>query len=312
MPLSTIPLSALRKVGVGLQRPEDVVVSRDGHVWASDQKSACAEILPDGALRRVGKLEGAPNGINMDREGRIVIANFEAGPVQRLDPSTGKIETLCTEVGGQRLTNANYPIFDRNGNLWCANSTFAVPWQAALDGRADGMLFRIRPDGHAEKMAEGLRFANGLALDADESHIYVCETAGCDVMRYRLRADGSLGPAERYGPVLGDPWPARNDPSNLPDPSAMTKLGLTDGCGFDVEGNLWVTLVAASRVVAITPKGDVVPVIEDPKGDIMRQPTNVSWGGADMRDLYIGSITNDYVVYARSPVAGLKLFHQRD
>lgn len=310
MPLTAIPLSTLRKLGVGLQRPEDVVVSRDGRIWASDQQSACAEIRPDGTLRRVGKAGGAPNGINMDRQGRIVIANFEAGPVQRLDPSTGAVETLCTEVAGQRLTASNYPIFDRGGNLWCANSTFAVPWQAALDGRSDGMLFRMRPDGRAEKMADGLRFANGLALDADESHIYVCETSGCDVMRYRLRSDGGVGPAERYGPVLGDPWPARQDPNNLPA-SGMTRLGLTDGCGFDVEGNLWVTLVAANRIVAITPRGDVVPVIEDPSGEIMRQPTNVSWGGADMRDLYIGSITNDYIVHARSPVAGLPLFHQR-
>ena len=44
----------------------------------------------------------------------------------------------------------------------------------------------------------------------------------------------------------------------------------------------------------------------------MRQPTNVTWGGADLRDLYIGSIASDYVVHARSPVAGLPLFHQRE
>ena len=66
MPLTTIPLSALTKRGVGLKRPEDVVVSRDGHVWASDEASACAEILPDGGLRRTGKAGGRPNGINMD------------------------------------------------------------------------------------------------------------------------------------------------------------------------------------------------------------------------------------------------------
>lgn len=312
MPLTQIPLSALRKLGEGVQRPEDVVVGRDGRVWAADQQSACAEVRSDGSLRRVGKAGGAPNGINMDREGRIIIANFEAGPVQRLDTDTGAVEIICAEVGGQRLSAANYPLFDRNGTLWCANSTFAVPWQAALDGRADGMLFRIRPDGRAEKVADGLRFANGLALDADESHIYVCETAGCDVLRYRLRADGSVGPAERYGPVLGEPWSPNLNPNNLPDPSAMTRLGLTDGCGFDVEGNLWVTLVAANRVIAITPRGDVVPIIEDPTGEIMRQPTNVSWGGSDMRDLYIGSITSNYIVHARSPVAGLPLYHQRD
>ena len=72
-----------------------------------------------------------------------------------------------------------------------------------------------------------------------------------------------------------------------------------------------MTLVAANRIVAITPRGEVVPIIEDPAGELMRQPTNVTWGGADLRDLYIGSITSDYVLHARSPVPGLPLFHQR-
>jgi gluconolactonase len=311
MPLSPIPLSSCRKVGVGLLRPEDVVVGRDGRVWASDQQSACAQILPDGSLRRVGNAGGAPNGINFDAQGRIVIANFESGPVQRLDVDSGTVEILCSEVGGRRLTASNYPIIDRNGTIWCANSTFAHPWQMALDGRADGMLFRIHPDGRAEAMAEGIQFANGLALDADESHIYVCQTTGCNVIRFRLRSDGRLGPAEPYGPALGTPFPSGADAGNLPPPEELVQVGLTDGCGFDAEGNLWVTLVAANRVVAITPRGHVVTMIEDPHGELMRQPTNVTWGGADLRDLYIGSITQDYVVHARSPIPGMPLLHQR-
>ncbi len=310
MPLSAIKLSDLRKTGLGLNRPEDVVVGRDNRVWASDASSACAEILPDGSLRRVGRAGGQPNGINMDLEGRIIIANYESGPVQRLDTESGKVETLCAEVEGEPLTSSNYPILDRGGNIWCANSTRSDPWTQALDGRADGMLFRIRPDGRAEKMADGIRFANGLALDADESHIYVCETTGCDVLRYRIRSDGSLGPAERYGPVLGQAAPDL-DPDQLPGPEESVGLGLTDGCGFDQEGNLWVTLVAANRIVAITPQGEVMEVVADPKGELMRLPTNVSWGGPDMRDLYIGSIGCDYVLHARSPIPGLPLLHQR-
>jgi gluconolactonase len=311
MPLSPIPLSACRKIGIGLQRPEDVVVGRDGRVWASDQQSACAQILPDGSLKRVGKAGGAPNGINMDSQGHIIIANFEAGPVQRLDVESGTVEVICSEVAGRKLTAANYPILDRNGTIWCANSTFTQPWQQALDGRADGILFRIRPDGRIELMAEEIQFANGLALDADESHVYVCQTTGCNVIRYRIRSDGSLGAPEPYGPVLGTPFPRDASADNLPAPESLAQVGVTDGCGFDVEGNLWVTLVAANRVVAITPRGEVVPIIEDPHGELMRQPTNVSWGGADLRDLYIGSITNDYVIQTRSPVAGMALFHQR-
>lgn len=311
MPLQPIALDSVRRIGLGLARPEDVVVSREGRVWASDQQSACAEILPDGSLRRVGKAGGAPNGINMDREGRILIANFFDGPLQRLDVETGEVTTVCSEVEGVRLTHSNYPLVDRAGNIWCTNSTFADPWELALDGRADGFLFRVAPDGSARILADGIRFANGIALDADESHIHVCQTTGCNVLRYEIRGDGSLGTPEPYGPVLGATIPEGATAASLPPPELLRTLGLTDGCGFDAEGNLWVTLVTANRIVAIRPSGEVVTMLEDPDGTILNHPTNVTWGGADMRDLYIGSIAVDYVLHARSPVAGLKLFHQR-
>ena len=173
------------------------------------------------------------------------------------------------------------------------------------------MLFRVRPDGRAELMAEGIQFANGLALDADESHIYVCQTTGCNVIRYRIRSDGTLGAAGAVRPRARHAVSARRRRRQPAAAGAPGAGRLTDGCGFDVEGNLWVTLVAANRVVAITPRGEVVTIIEDPHGELMRQPTNVTWGGADLRDLYIGSITSDYVVHARSPVPGMPLFHQR-
>jgi len=237
MPLTKIPLSALTKRGVGLKRPEDVVVSRDGRVWASDEASACAEILPDGTLRRTGKAGGRPNGINMDRQGRILIANFaldtgDPGGLQRLDPRTGAIEMLCAEVGGRALKASNYPLVDREGNVWCSHSTFDRAGSAA--GSGDGFVYRVRPDGRAEIMAEGFHFTNGLAMDPDESHLYVCQTMGNDVVR-------------------------------LPNPT----------------------------------------------GELMDWPTNVSWGGPDLCDLYIGSVRKDYILHARCPVAGAPLAHQQ-
>lgn len=311
MPIQPIPLASVRKIGLGLVRPEDVVVSRDGRVWASDQQSACAEVLGDGSLRRVGKAGGAPNGINLDREGRIVIANFFDGPVQRLDVTSGEVTTLCSEVDGVKLTHSNYPQIDSRGNIWCTNSTFADPWELALDGRADGFLFRIAPDGSASILADGIQFANGIALDADETHVFVCQTTGCNVLRFAIRGDGSLGPGEPYGPLLGARIPEGGSALDLPPPEVMLTLGLTDGCGFDVDGNLWVTLVTANKIVAIRPSGEVITVLEDPSGAVLNHPTNVSWGGDDMRDLYVGSIACNYILKARSPVAGLKMVHQR-
>jgi gluconolactonase len=257
----------------------------------------------------MGPRGGAPNGLNMDRQGRIVIANFgiydrEEGPLQRFDPATGRHETLLAEVGGRRLTSSNYPVIDTAGNVWCANSTHAETWPQALDGRTDGFIFVLRPDGSASIEAEGLKFPNGLALSADERWLYCAQTSGADVMRFPILAGGRLGAGERYGPELGK-LQRPGEPQHPP-----AELGYTDGVGMDAEGNLWVCLPAANKVVAIRPDLSVVTVFHDPSGEVINHPTNVTWGGADLKDLYVGSIRADYVLKARSPVAGQPLVHQ--
>jgi gluconolactonase len=314
MPPQAIAVQAFTKLAVGIERPEDVVVGRDGRVFAAEHQCAVAEILPDGGFRRLGPAGGAPNGINMDAQGRIVIANFgiydrQPGPLQRFDPATGEHETLLTEVGGRRLTSSNYPVIDSAGNIWCANSTDAETWPQALDGRPDGFLYVLRPDGSSAIVAAGLKFPNGTALSADERWLYCAQTTGADVLRFEILEGAQLGPGERYGPVLGTLMPGTPDPHSLPpDPS---DLGYTDGIGFDAEGNLWVCLPAANKVVAITPTLEMVVVVHDPSGETVNHPTNVTWGGPDLRDLYIGSIRADYVLHARSPVPGQPMVHQR-
>ena len=312
MPLTEIAPSDFTKIAVGIDRPEDVVVGRDGRIFASDHQSAVAEIFADGSFIRMGPQDGAPNGINMDRQGRILIANFgiydrqDNGPLQRYDPATGVHETLLTHVEGHCLNSSNYPVMDRAGNIWCANSTDAESWPKALDGRNDGFLFVLRPDGSSQKVAVGLKFPNGLALSADEAFLFCAQTTGADVLRFPVLAGGLLGRGERYGPVLGE----LHQPGKPAPPTEA--LGYTDGIGFDFEGNLWVCLPGANKIVAITPGGEMVLVAHDPGGDILNHPTNVTWGGPDLKDLYIGSIRADYVLKACSPVAGQPQVHQQD
>lgn len=311
--LKQIDISTASKIGVGVKRPEDVVVSATGEVWLSDQSSACVRLKRDGDIERFGQAGGAPNGINMDRTGRIVIANFGgpeqgSGPLQRLDPKTGQVETLVSEIGGRTLFGCNYPLVDSEDRIWCSHSTWG-PLDNAFVGQDDGFIFRYDPDGTVSILAVGIRFANGITFDHDESHLYVCETTACDVIRYPINADGSLGPKEQYGPKLGYTNQEVQDKRPL-TLDMRSQLGLTDGCGFDAEGNLWVTLVLANKVVAITPAGTVVTMLSDPQGKIMRNPTNVTWGGENMQDLYIGSVTTDYVLKFRSPTPGQPLIHQ--
>ena len=310
MPLQSIANSAFIKIALGIDRPEDVVVSRDGRVFASDHQCAVAEIFADGSFQRLGPKGGAPNGINIDRQGRILIANFglydrEAGPLQRFDPASGAHETLLDEVGGKRLTSSNYPIQDSAGNIWCANSTHADTWPEALDGRPDGFLYVLRPDGSSDIVAEGLKFPNGLALSADEKTLFCAQTSAANVLAFPVLPGGRLGTGEPYGPVLG------RLSSRLTPGEDTSDLGYPDGLGLDADGNLWATLPAANKIVAITPARELVVVAHDPTGEILNHPTNVTWGGADLMDLYVGSIRADYVLKTRSPVAGHPLIHQR-
>ncbi len=303
-------------VARGIDRPEDVVVGRDGRVFASEHQCAVAEIHADGGFTRMGPKGGAPNGITMDAGGRILIANFgiydgAPGPLERFDPETGVHETLVAEIGGRRLVSCNYPVVGRDGTIWCTHSTWASTWPEALDGRADGFVFALLPSGEVKVAAEGLRFANGCALDEGERHLYVCQTSAANVLRFPVLGPGELGPGAPYGPVLGPLLEGPVDPASPPPPEIFRNLGYTDGCGFDAEGNLWVTLPAANRIVAITPSGAVETVVDDPEGALFDHPTNVSWGGADMRDLYVGSIRADFVLKARSPVPGARMVHQR-
>ena len=210
----------------------------------------------------------------------VEVYDRQDGPLQRFDPATGLHETLLAEVDGLRLTSSNYPVIDRAGNIWCANSTHAETWPQALDGRADGFIFVLRPDGSSSVVATGLKFPNGMALSADERFLFCAQTSGADVLRFPVLAGQLLGKEERYGPELGL---LQRPGEPAPEQGA---LGYTDGIGFDADGALWVCLPAANKVVAITPRQEVVTVIHDPSGQTVNHPTNVTWGGEDLKDLY--------------------------
>ena len=86
MPLTPISTQAFQKIAVGISdRPEDVVVGKDGRVFASDHQCAVADRSSTGQFSSGwGRGRGPPNGLNMDRQGRVLIANSAsmiAGPV---------------------------------------------------------------------------------------------------------------------------------------------------------------------------------------------------------------------------------------
>jgi gluconolactonase len=243
-------------------------------------------------------------------DGSVVVANFARSALQRVDLRTGSVEVVLDEVDGRPLGSVNYPVVDRDGVLWVSSSARGDPVATIASGDDDGFVFRVEPDGSAEVVAPSVAWPNCMTLDDDERFLYACRSSRCDVVRFPLeegRTGRTLGPGERYGPQLGDRRPDEFGPEQVAafgQPEVLARWGLTDGCAFDAEGNLWVTLLSANRIVAVTPALEVVTVIDDPSGRVVVSPTSVAFGGPDRRTLYIGSLTADYVVTGPSPVAG--------
>jgi len=308
-----IPISSFTTVAEGLKIPEGVAADRAGDIYVSNQDSACVIIRKDGSRRHVGP-PGAANGVALDGKGGLFIATFGLlhdgpGPLLRLDLQSGRIEEVAGEIDGRTLVASNFPVVSRDGSVYCSHSKWSDPGVIG-DRRPEGFVYRVS-SGRVEVVASGVRGANGCCFDRDERHLYVAQTPAGNVLRMRRLDDGRFGPPEPYGPVLGGVVPDAGVAEIRARIGAGDRdLGYTDGLAFDVDGALWVTLPFANKIVAITPDQRVVTVVSDPQARLMDMPTNLAFGGPDLRDLYVVSRLRGNVIRARSPVAGLPLVGQ--
>lgn len=312
--IPAIPLVQLATVGHGVSRPESVLVLQDRVFVSDDGDAAVTEILPDGTIRRLGHAPGQTTGLSALGSQSIVLALFDTGQVLTLDLKSEELDLLADTADGQALTCPNFPLAGPDGVVWVSCTTRQADPLVSIGHRsADGYIVRVDPDGRATLAADGIPFANCMAFGPDPSFVYVVRSTLSDVARYQIGSDRELHLMGRYGPALGDrrDHEVGDDYEHAQfDPEVGRRWALTDGCAFDAEGNLWVTIMSANRIVAVTPQGSVVTVIDDPDGSIMAVPTSIAWGGPDMKDLYIGSLVTPYVIKTRSPTAGLRLWHQ--
>jgi sugar lactone lactonase YvrE len=286
-----VQLGEIEKFGRDLVRPEGVMALNDGTVWTSHGHGHCTRIAPDGKQENLGQLGGEPNGICINHDGSVIVANIGNGQVQRLSLD-GRHAIIADSMEGRPMPTPNFPHVDSLGRIWVTNSTdLRRHYDATRHPISDGTLCRIEGGG-ARILAEGIRFANGVTIDAEEKYVYVAETMDQRVVRYAIHDDGTVGRPENYGPDFGP-------------------QGHPDGIAFDAGGNLWVTLVVMNALGIITPAREFHIVVHDPSGTVLRRPTNITFGGRDLRTAYVGSLRGPYIPVFHSPVPGLPLAHQR-
>jgi sugar lactone lactonase YvrE len=323
---------AIRTVGHDLQRPECILAERDGTLWSADARGGVMRIDPDGSQTLVTQtvdphfdlsasaadslLSGTlPNGLAFATNGDFLISNFGTDRLERMTRD-GKSRVLLDNIAGDRLGKVNFVLRDSRGRLWITISTMVNPWSDAIcSNLADGSLILLDEKG-ARVVADGFHFANEIRFDAREEWIYVAETTAKRVTRLRVLPDGALTGREVFGP------------------SSLGK-GMVDGICFDAYGNLWATMIFADRLVAITPDGELLELLDDGNAEgtdavetafatgkpvpfevLMRSGgticpwlASVTFGGPDLRTVYLGGLRSTSIPSFESPVAGLPMVH---
>ena len=324
-----------RFIGEGLQRPECILAEQDGSLWAADARGGVVHIQPDAAQKvitqkrsdggDINKGDSArffvgtlPNGMAFARNGDILISNFGLDCVEVMK-RTGETSVIFDSVDGKEIGKVNFILRDSKDRLWITITTMKKDWLDALvPDLDDGYIARYDERG-IHIVAGGLHFTNEVRFDAKEEFIYCVETVGVKggrVVRYRCDKNGDLHNKEVYGP---NEWGRGAYP---------------DGIAFDAYGNLWGTMVYSDKVFAITPEGEGVILLD--MGDrekvqalddafyargvtkevlfatgrgIAPWTASVTFGGPDLKTVYIGSLRGSSIPYFASPVAGLPMVH---
>ena len=198
--------------------------------------------------------------------------------------------------------------------IWLTVSTRRQP--RALGYRpdvADGFIVLLDA-GSARIVADELGYTNEIQLDASGEWLYVNETFGRRLSRFRVMADGRLRSKETVAEFGTGTYP--------------------DGLTFDAEGGIWITSIISNRVIRIAPDGSQRIILEDAdrefvmtaenafqagnmdrphldtvKSRRLRNISSLAFGGTDLKTVFLGCLLGDSLATFRSPVAGRPPVH---
>jgi gluconolactonase len=232
-------------------------------------------ISPVGAFDLVAEYDGEPNGLKIASDGRIVIADYRHGLLQ-LDPQKGTVSPLLERRWSERFKGVNDLVFAGNGDIY-----FTVQGQTGLHDPT-GRVYRLRTDGTLDLLLSNVPSPNGLVLDHAEHILYVAATRGNSIWRVPLMPDGTVSKVGIFVQLSGG-------------------LAGPDGLAIDEDDNLVIAHAGLGAVWVFSQLGEPLYRVRSCEGSLI---TNVAYGGADNKTLYMTESASGCVLTARLPVAG--------
>jgi gluconolactonase len=301
---------AMREIADGLKFPEGPIAMPDGSVVLVEiAAERLTRVMPDGRKFLITRMPGGPNGAALGPDGWIYVCNnggfewiedpvhglrpryqapaYSGGRIERVDPETGRIETLYTATEHGPLRGPNDIVFDGDGGFW-----FTDLGKARARDRDQGGIYYARADGSLiREVVHPILTPNGIGLSPDDKVVYVAETEGG-----RLWAFDIVGPGE----IARAPWPSPHGGRFV---GAMGVYQRFDSLAVEACGNVCVATLANPCITVIAPDGRIVEQV--PTDDL--HTTNICFGGPDLRTAFVTLSNSGRLVAIDWPRPGLPL-----
>ncbi len=214
------------------------------------------------ALKR-WQMSSEPGCIALIEGGGLLVA--QRNGLWRLDPASGDQQLLTKAPYDSAKQRFNDGKPDAQGRFWVGTIDDARLPHAGLYCYAAGA---------ASLMADGIVTSNGLAWSPDQRVLYWSDTKAHEIYRFDFEpATGALGPRQPFAKFA----------PRAPEQSLDDYGGRPDGAAVDAEGCYWVAMFEGQRLLRLAPDGTVLQEVKLP----VRCPTMPTFGGADLRTLYI-------------------------
>ena len=214
------------------------------------------------ALKR-WQMSSEPGCIALIEGGGLLVA--QRNGLWRLDPASGDQQLLSDAPYDSAKQRFNDGKPDAQGRFWVGTIDDARLPRAGLHCYAAGA--------HT-LMADGIVTSNGLAWSPDQRVLYWSDTKAHEIYRFAFEpATGALGPRQTFAKFA----------PRVPEQSLDDYGGRPDGAAVDSQGCYWVAMFEGQRLLRLAPDGAMLQEVKLP----VRCPTMATFGGADLRTLYI-------------------------
>jgi gluconolactonase len=286
-----------RVFGTGVIEGEGPVAMADGSVWVVEMagnRACVTRVSQGGAVEVRIEVGGRPNGMTIDGNGRLWVAEAREGDVRCFEQD-GTIRSVVRHPESRFLW-PNDLRFGPDGLLYLTDSGIldtvfikgiAInPEWASLEYR--GCIYVIDPVNSKviKRIDDGIQFTNGLAFGPDDM-LYVNETIGGNIYRYDVLNQGK---PER---VLFGNVNAPDGPSGWRGP---------DGMAFGADGRLYCTVYGQGDITVLDETGAVAERIVT---NGMR-PTNIAFASRG-KMAYVTEVLNSCIEVLEMPCEGLPL-----